>query len=169
MKGITLSVILVVAVSSVALAADQPSGAVVINVPWGDWLSQFLLASASTFVTVATWVVGKVLPSFIRRYVTNEAITNSVNYAIASVAHAQQGKASDVIVTNSLVASAVKYIVDNEPRIAKQLGNRLQSLVVAQLSAAGVVGSDVSAATLVVPPNPLAVKKPLIPLLKKAA
>lgn len=122
-----------------ANAADAASTSVVI--PWGDWARDLLVAVGSVFVAVATWAIAK-LPAAVRVWVTNDAISRAVNYALGKVEGAVAGKELDIHVANSVVAAAARYAVQAEPRVAKWLGDNLQPMIIAKLAALGVTPSE---------------------------
>ncbi len=138
----------ILAVPAVAADAAVPAATSTVVIPWGDWLGQLLLGLGSTVVVVLTWLESRFAPSIVKTFLTSDKIATAVNYAIATVANAEKGKAASIPVSNELIAAAAAWIIDAEPKIAKWAGANLEPLIIAELSKAGVVPAEASAATL---------------------
>lgn len=138
-----------VVVAGAALAADAaaPAGTTV-SLPWGDALAGLLATTASIVAAVLSWVVGRFAPAIIKTVLTNDVIAKGVDYALGAVEGAVRGKTADVRLSNTIVAAAANYIAGNYPTIAKWIGDNLQPLIIARLSALGVLPAEASAATL---------------------
>jgi hypothetical protein len=135
-------VLAIVAGTALASAAAVVQPATGVTIPWGDWIASFLVSMSSVFVTIFTWLLAHFAPTIIKSYITDEAVTNAVNYAIATVANVERGKATHIDVANEVAEAALAYIVKNEPKAAAYAKDQLSSLIVAKLSVAGVLPAD---------------------------
>jgi hypothetical protein len=132
------------AAEAAASASTTPS----ISIPWGDWLAGGLAFSSSLLVGVLTWAAKSFLPAFAQTFLTNDVIAKAVDYALASVEGAVRGKEADVNVSNAVIATALGWIVDYEPKVQKWAGDNLEPLIIARLSALNVIPASASASTL---------------------
>lgn len=135
-------------VPSVVFAADAAPAANQVTIPWGDWLGQMLTAAATIVVSLIGWTVHRFAPPAIAAFITNDAIERAVNYAIATTRDAARGQTASLTVTNELLATAARWVIANEPRVAEWAGDNLRPLIVARLAAAGVVPAEASSANL---------------------
>lgn len=136
-------------VGGAAYAADAAAPATsTVSIPWGDWLAGLLATTASIVAAVLSWVVGRFAPAIVKTVLTNDVIAKGVDYALAAVEGAVRGKTADVAISNEILAAAVTYIRDHYPTIAKWIGANLEPLIIARLSALGVLPAEASAATL---------------------
>ena len=108
-----------------------------IVIPWGDWLSGLLVSLAATVVSLVGLAVRRWLPSYLSGLVTDAAISNAVNFALGKVEGAVAGKTLEPQVANAVIAAAAQYAIKSEPRVAKWLGDNLQAVILAKLSALG--------------------------------
>jgi hypothetical protein len=118
--------------------ANAADASVSVVVPWGDWVRELLVSVGSIAVALVSWVIAKWAPSYVRAILTDAAVTNAVNYALTRVEGAVAGQQLEVHVASTVVAAAARYAVNSEPRVAKWLGDNLQPVILAKLSALGV-------------------------------
>lgn len=106
--------------SAAALAQD---GSGVVTIPWGDLLATLLLYLQDTLLAALlaalTWVVGRVLPSWLAPIIgtarLEQLLTRAIDYAIATTAGAVKGQEVSVNVGNELAAKALRYAVEHGP------------------------------------------------------
>lgn len=136
--------------AATALAADAVAQAAPQNVtaPYGDWIASALTASATIVVSLAGFIAHRFLPPALKLLITDSVISKGVDYAIAATAGAVRGKEAHIDLTNEIIATAARWVIGNEPKIASWAGANLQPLIIARLSALGVVPAEASAATL---------------------
>ncbi|PPQ39384.1 hypothetical protein SAMN06265338_103230 [Rhodoblastus acidophilus] len=132
-----VSVAIVFALLGLAPAHAADAAPQVVVIPWGDWLKELIVAVGGVAVTLASFLVAKFVPSYLRLFITDGMVTNAVNTALAQVEGAVAGQKLPLPIANAVVAEAVSYIVASEPKVAKWLGDKLKPLVLAKLSALG--------------------------------
>ncbi|SNB83131.1 hypothetical protein SAMN06265338_12429 [Rhodoblastus acidophilus] len=138
-----VAVVLVASGLAPAYAADTAATTVVI--PWGDWLSSLLASVASLAIALLSFVVAKWAPAYVKVLLTDDLISKAVNYGFGAVEGAVAGKTLSLSTTNLVLAAAEQYAVSSAPAISKWLGANLRPLILAKLSALGVVPADATA------------------------
>jgi hypothetical protein len=129
-----------------ARPAFADAGAVTVVIPYGKWVAQFLTSAESFAILVIGGVVAKWAPAYVKSLLTEQVITNAVDYAFGAVAGAIKGRELDLATTNALINAAVSYAVANEPKIAAWLGGALRPAILAKLSSLGAMPASASAA-----------------------
>ena len=129
-------IVLAFAYPVAALAADIGSP---IVIPYGTWFSAILSASTPLIAGIAVAVLHRVMSPMVALFISDSAITNAVNAAIAQVADAAHGQELTVEISNKVLAAAAAYMVREEPAVAKQLGASLGPRLLAELSSLGVL------------------------------
>lgn len=134
-----------------------------IIIPWGDWISNSLIAITPFVGLIAiglfTWVLrtlaqklppglSSIIMEVLEQKQVNEVISHAIDYSFAAVEGAVRGKTSSVEIANAQVAAAVDYIVKNAPDLAAKVGTTLQAKIVARLSAENVIPKEANAASL---------------------
>jgi hypothetical protein len=117
-----------------------------VVVPWGAWLSSILSSIVSLAVAVASYVVARWAPAYLKLFLTNDLITKAVNYGFGAVEGAVAGQTLDIKTANAVVSAAANYAVQAEPRFAAWLGANLMPTILAKLSSLGVLPAEASAA-----------------------
>lgn len=140
------------AADAASTIASDPTSPATVTIPWGDWLGSLLAGAATLLVAFLTRLVA-MAPAAIRAFVTNDVIEKAVDYAIATTRDAARGREATIEVSNQLIAVALRWIVDNEPKIAGWANDKLRPLIAARLSALNVIAAEASS-------NDLAVKSP---------
>jgi hypothetical protein len=120
----------------------------VVVVPWGAWVSSALASLGSIAVALLSFIVAKWAPAYVRVLLTDDLICKAVNYGFGAVEGAVAGKTLTLETTHSVLAAAEQYAVASAPAISKWLGANLRPLILAKLSALGVVPADASAASI---------------------
>lgn len=128
-----------------AVAAPATS---TVSIPWGDWLAAALAGSGSILALVLSWAVKAFLPPIAQTFITNDLIAKAVDYALAAIEDAARSKSADIRVSNAIVAEAISWINVHAPELEKRAGDSLRPLIVARLSALGVIPAEASASTL---------------------
>jgi hypothetical protein len=141
-----LAVAMVGVLGAHAFAADAASQAVTI--PYGDWLTQVLEWARNGLVCAACWAVSKYAPPLVRQFLTDKYIGDAVNYALAAVEGADAGKTLTLPIANQVIAHAEAYAVASLPRFALWLVGELRPVLIAKLSAAGLLPPEASAQKL---------------------
>jgi len=129
----------------IGLAPAYAETASTIVVPWGDWLSSLLASVASLAIALLSFVVAKWAPAYVKVLLTDDLISKAVNYGFGAVEGAVAGKTLSLSTTNLVLAAAEQYAVSSAPAISKWLGANLRPLILAKLSALGVVPADATA------------------------
>jgi hypothetical protein len=128
-----------------AIAAPTTS---TVSIPWGDWLAAALAGSGSILALVLSWAVKAFLPPIAQTFITNDLIAKAVDYALATIEDAARGKVADVRVSNAVIAMALNWIAAYEPELQKRGSDILRPLIIARLSALGVIPPEASAGAL---------------------
>jgi hypothetical protein len=136
-----------------AFAADQVT--TTTSVPWGDWIAALLSHTETLIIAVlgvvATWAIAKLpasLGPIVHALLTEQVLNRAVDYGIGAVAGAVKGKTADLQTTNAVLAQAEAFAVHNAPALVNKLGDTLLPKLFARVSAAGIVGPDVTAASV---------------------
>jgi hypothetical protein len=139
-----LTALAIITFAASAYAADTTS----VVIPWGDWLSSLLTAVASVLVALLSFIVSKFAPTLLKTFLTNDLIAKSVNYGLGAVEGAVAGKTLTLATTNAVLAAAEQYAVASAPTISAWVGANLRPLILAKLSAFGVVPAEASATSV---------------------
>ena len=126
-------------------AAPAASG---VSVPWGAWLADGLSSIAYLTASVALYAVGKWAPAWVKSFLTDKVINDAINYAFGAVEGVVKGDQLTVTSTNAILNTAATYALTYEPKIAAWLGATLRPIILAKLSAQGVVPAAVSASSV---------------------
>nr|WP_141098360.1 hypothetical protein [Rhodoblastus acidophilus] len=100
---------------------------------------------ASLAIALLSFVVAKWAPAYVKVLLTDDLISKAVNYGFGAVEGAVAGKTLSLSTTNLVLAAAEQYAVSSAPAISKWLGANLRPLILAKLSALGVVPADATA------------------------
>jgi hypothetical protein len=128
-------------------SAVAPSPAAVA-IPYGDWIASLLAGLRDLLIAIAMVAVARFLPAAIRQYLTNEVLAKAVDYAIAAVDGATKGQTLSLPATSAVLAAAENYVVASAPGLAATLGPLLRAKLLAHISAATPVASNVTAASV---------------------
>jgi hypothetical protein len=136
--------LLCLGMASAASAGDAAAPTSIV-VPWGAWVSSALASLGSIAIAFLSFVVARWAPAYVKVLLTDDVIAKAVNYGIGAVEGAVHGKTLTLETTNLVLAAAEQYAVASAPAISKWLGANLRPLILAKLSALGVVPADASA------------------------
>jgi hypothetical protein len=145
-----LGVLALLFIGGAAYAADAVAAPATptVSIPWGDWLAAALAGSGSILALVLSWAAKTFLPPIAQTFITNDLIAKSVDYALATIEDAARGKVADVQVSNAVIAMALNWIAAYEPELQKRGSDILRPLIIARLSALGVIPPEASASAL---------------------
>lgn len=132
--------------NALAAEASAPAAHVVV-IPWGDWLASLLAASGGVVAVGISWAL-RGAPAALRAFLTNDAIGKAANYIIATQIGLVKGRTVEIPVANDLIVMIADRIVESEPLVARWAGERLEPLIVAELSRLGMIPAEASAADL---------------------
>lgn len=136
------------ALALISPAFAQAAAPAAVSIPWGDWLASVLTWGEKLVVLAAGAAVARWAPTFVRSILTEQMLSQAVDYAFAAVAGAVRGKMADVKTTNALISVAIGFVEQNAPAIAAKYGASLEANIIARLSAAGAVPAEASSANL---------------------
>lgn len=136
-----------------ALAADTT-----VTIPWGDWMSDIVVALAPVITTALgglAMVVLSFLPGPLRAIAAvwwqrqaDEVLGWAVAYAVAQTKGAVSGKVLTVELTNEVLAAAANYAIEKAPALVKRIAGgdieKLFDMLLARLEARGMVKEDFS-------------------------
>ena len=137
-----------VLVPPVAFAQAIAPASTGVSIPWGAWLADGLASAASLAVTALGYVVARWAPAWIKSFLSDKVINDAINYAFSAVEGVAKGQELTVTSTNAILNAAASYAITYEPSIAAWLGATLRPVILAKLSAQGVVPAAVSAASV---------------------
>jgi hypothetical protein len=138
------------------VTAAAPSAAPVA-IPYGDWIASLLSWARDFFIALAMGAVVRFMPAALQQYLTNQVLAKAVDYAIAAVDGAVKGQSLSLPVTTAVLSAAENYVVASAPALAAKLGPLLRAKLLARVSAASPVASNVTAASVgaSLPPVPI--------------
>lgn len=139
--------------ASYTLTVEKPNP-VAASVPYGAWVVAFLNWIQFALTAIALWVFNKYVPSIYKMFVSKQAVSDAINYAITTIEGAVSGKVLTVAQTNQIIEEAINYLDQQEPAIAAWAGNTIRPKIVAWLQAAGMIPAEVSKKDLVLVDHP---------------
>lgn len=145
MKRIALAGALLCAFATAAYAATATPS---LSLDYGDFLAKVLALFAASITSIVWYLVQKYVPAFYRLFLTQDVVTNAVNAGLAEIEGAVAGQALPIGTVNAVIAAAVAWANANEPKALALIKQDLEPLIVAKLSAAGVIPASATAATL---------------------
>lgn len=145
-----------------AIVATTTPAAVVV--PGGVWLNQILLLLAQYAPAIVggllVLVLRKVnvqlggdLKTFLKQKQVNEILTNAIEAAFGLVEGAVKQQKLTLPITNSVLQQAAQYVINVAPKLVEEVGENLGPMIIARLSAMGVLPDDSSASSLVLKPS----------------
>ena len=133
-------------ISAFAQVAAPAAGGV--SIPWGAWLADGLASAASLAVTALGYVIARWAPAWVKSFLTDKVINDAINYGFGAVEGVVKGGQLTVASTNAILNAAASYAITYEPSVAHWLGATLRPVILAKLSAQGVVPATVSASSV---------------------
>jgi hypothetical protein len=112
--------------------------------PYGDMVSDLLKISESIAALGATILFAKFAPPVAKLVISNQAISDAVAYAFASMEGAVAGQQVPAAQLNDFVGLAESYIIEVEPVLAKWLITNIRPRIIAYLSQLGGVPAEAS-------------------------
>ena len=132
-----IAIILIFAATAAFAATDAAPAAV--TVPWGAWLAQIVQLLAPAIGVIAISLAHKFITGPLALFISDSTITNAVNTVIAKQNGVIAGEVLEVPVANALAQKILSYLIVQEPAVVKQFGPKLGDVILAKLSAAGVL------------------------------
>lgn len=165
LKG-ALAGALIVGACLPALAQTTTPSAVVV--PYGSWVGSVVIYLTPAIVALVAaaigWLAKRLGPvgASLKEEQLQQTVQNAVDYAAATIGHAEAGKTVSVEIGNAVVSRAVEFLIAHAPQIANALGSQLRPLIIAKMSKRGMLGPDVAAPSngqILVPANSTAAAK----------
>ena len=122
-----------------AFAADAASASAPVGIHWGAWLSQIATLLTPVIVGVGVGLAHQFITGPLALFVSDGAIENAVRTIIAKEEDVIAGQSVSVPVANALAQKILSYLVVQEPAVVKTFGPKLGDVILAKLSAAGVL------------------------------
>ena len=149
-----------------AAAFAQAAATTAVVVPIGNWAAESLPAIAEILGTLITIIVAwalRFLPSAFKQYITatmvaqaEQVLQRAIDYGIAAIAGATKDRQLTVDVSNSVIASALQYVISHAPDyLITWMGGeaKIVSMIIARLvnllpDSSKVVNSSIVAAPM---------------------
>ncbi len=97
----------------------------VIQIPWGTWVIDWINDLAPVIYSAASVVVAFFVKNGIAKWAINLWLPKAINYAIATVQGAVSGKTLSIEVSNKVLDEAVKWLIQEEPKVVLGLNTPL--------------------------------------------
>ena len=120
-------------------ASRAASASAPVVIPWGAWLSQIATLLTPVIVGVGVGLAHQFITGPLALFVSDGAIENAVRTIIAKEEDVIAGQSVSVPVANALAQKILSYLVVQEPAVVKTFGPKLGDVILAKLSAAGVL------------------------------
>lgn len=116
---------------------------------WGDIFAGVLSAIWATAGTALVALLYRWVPAIIRPILTEQLLTQALNYAFGAVEGAVKGQTVTIPIANEMLRHAVQYANDNgAPKLLKWIGDTLEPKLIARLSAQGALPATATIASL---------------------
>lgn len=116
--------------------------------PVGEYISTILAWGRNGTLVFLMGIASMYAPPVVRQWLTEKALGNALDYAIAVVDGATHGAVFDLRTSNAVLAEAERFMISHAPLVTKWLADTLKPYIIAYLSARTLLPPSSSLSTL---------------------